>query len=355
MMDAVVEEGAPAAAPPKPMTRLKLEDGLITPRPPPPPRMLRRGLSANADDNSTTSAGGYWWDDGTTAASPAIAGGGIFAAGPSATYPIEEEGEMEEEEAAAAPGANILQPLLTWLSKPQAWFDPAFEEDTSPLTEAEQVVHDSSERLGEVLRGRTLALCFNSWRVYLATSCFLREEEAEKAALVISLWRATTSGLLDARPRHRRLYRRVLWRGLRVYLASIRMMMRRRTIRVGRVCVCRVTGEVCGLCGTRMLNARRSLFERQIVILTLNTTSHSFDYILLYGRFFCLPFALSDSSSFSTLAKAASIPPPPSPPLPSRGDGGIAASSSISSSSLRTLRSKELRCLPPNLHLLHHS
>ena len=106
---------------------------------------------------------------------------------------------MEEEEAAAAPGANILQPLLTWLSKPQAWFDPAFEEDTSPLTEAEQVVHDSSERLGEVLRGRTLALCFNSWRVYLATSCFLREEEAEKAALVISLWRATTSGLLDAR------------------------------------------------------------------------------------------------------------------------------------------------------------
>ena len=29
-MDAVVEEGAPAAAPPKPMTRLKLEDGLIT-------------------------------------------------------------------------------------------------------------------------------------------------------------------------------------------------------------------------------------------------------------------------------------------------------------------------------------
>ena len=42
---------------------------------------------------------------------------------------------------------------------------------------------------------RTLALCFHSWRVFLAEAAFLRQEEA---ALVVSLWRAATSGLLDA-------------------------------------------------------------------------------------------------------------------------------------------------------------
>ena len=105
-------------------------------------------------------------------------------------------------EGGASPGGNPLQalhPIMNWLSRPQAWFEPA----EAPLTDAERSVEDAlhaaSEGVGAVLRARTLALCFSSWRVFLATECFLREEEAEKSALVISLWRAATAGLLDAR------------------------------------------------------------------------------------------------------------------------------------------------------------
>ena len=104
--------------------------------------------------------------------------------------------------ASPANGGNPLQalhPLMNWLSRPQAWFEPA----EAPLTAAERSVedalHSASEGVGTVLRARSLALCFSSWRVYLATECFLREEEAEKSALVISLWRAARTGLLDAR------------------------------------------------------------------------------------------------------------------------------------------------------------
>ena len=94
-------------------------------------------------------------------------------------------------------GGGLLHPLLEWLSKPQQWFQGGF---ASPEAHAaEMAVDGASGALGRVLTQRTLALCFHSWRVFLAEAAFLRQEEADKSALVISLWRAATSGLLDAR------------------------------------------------------------------------------------------------------------------------------------------------------------
>ena len=90
----------------------------------------------------------------------------------------------------------MLHPLLQWLARPQDWFRP----EMSPAEQAaEAAVDRHAAPLAAVLVQRALALCFSAWRVYLAQCCFLRQEEADKSALVIALWRATTAGLLDAR------------------------------------------------------------------------------------------------------------------------------------------------------------
>lgn len=45
---------------------------------------------------------------------------------------------------------------------------------------------------------KILALVFNTWRFELAVGLFARQEEAQKSSLIISLWRAATTGLLSS-------------------------------------------------------------------------------------------------------------------------------------------------------------
>ena len=136
-------------------------------------------------------------------------------------------------EAAAGEGGreneNAFGPfttLLSWLKQPPwggesehqpanqlpAWYSDSSHESSSAnansSTEAAQsnlgslytavdaAVDAIDSQLQPLLRAQTLAVCLSAWRIFLAAAHFARAEEVDRSALVISLWKAASSGLL---------------------------------------------------------------------------------------------------------------------------------------------------------------
>lgn len=111
--------------------------------------------------------------------------------------------ELSDEPIAPVNGMNpdISATLMRWLSTPLKWSDEEIQkwsgEEELPETEITSGLVDS--RLVAICRARTLALFFCAWRFALAHGIFVRQKEAETSALLVSLWRATTCGLLGSR------------------------------------------------------------------------------------------------------------------------------------------------------------
>ena len=97
----------------------------------------------------------------------------------------------------AATGVNPTRVSEGAAARAAATSDP--EAPEAPETPTEAAIDATADAVGAVIRGRSLARVFSAWRLALAFNAFARQEEAEKSALVISLWRATTSGQLDSR------------------------------------------------------------------------------------------------------------------------------------------------------------
>ena len=93
--------------------------------------------------------------------------------------PHEDRGAAGARGGAGAPQQRIGVRLREGARPCGAGLDDALQprEEDLPCSETKQAVEAACENLGVVLRARALALCFHAWRVFLAGTCFGRQEE----------------------------------------------------------------------------------------------------------------------------------------------------------------------------------